>query len=395
MDYIDGQAVIEKYTIPTGELVKAILDGLPAYDRVTGERFVDRDSLIAYPKYKTEKEAAEAYDLIAAGMAASKMRRGEKPFTTYAPGGAGGIDGIVRRNFARLFLENSKVYGFPAGQQPPNEPWCPFPLRFETFSREYSKDVTLGVYEGESTKSLYEGAIRAMIFPVLAVEKRFGKASADTGLDIRHVPLTPGQDWLGNPDPLLNRKQIARAISVFDLLSRWSGASGESMGALSERLVRFIKHGALHLFEPQQKGPRILYAPSTKDAAAIEIDCAAASLNGWTEGSQAVNDLSGLFADMAEVEALEAQYDSLKPIASDNSGQEPEQVTPMVGEKVDGSQRALPTVSIVQRLKDGGETNKQIAARYPEFFGFNKDQWETVYGRMKAFMKGKYKGNRR
>ncbi|MDP2848605.1 MAG: hypothetical protein Q8O35_10505 [Humidesulfovibrio sp.] len=149
------------------------------------------------------------------------------------------------------------------------------------------------------------------------------------GLDIRHVPLTPSQDWLGNPDPLLNQRQIDRPISVFALLSRWSGASGESMGALSERLVRFLKHGALHLFEPRQAGPRILYTPSTKDAAAIEIDCAAASLNGWTEGSQVANDLSRLFADMAEVEALEAQYDSLKPIASDNSGQESEQVVPL------------------------------------------------------------------
>lgn len=75
--------------------------------------------------------------------------------------------------------------------------------------------------------------------------------------------------------------------------------------------------------------------------------------------------------------------------------QESAQDAPMVGEKVEDSQRAIPTVSIVQRYKDGGEKNKEIAARYSDFFGYEVDSWPTVYGRMKAFMKGKYKGNRR
>ncbi len=179
MEYIDGQAILEKYGISLGELVKAILDGLPAYDAVTGKRVIDQDSMIARPKYETEEQAAKAVDLIDAGIASRRMSGGEKPFSTYAPGGASGVDGIVRRNKIRLFMETAKIYEFPAGQERPNEPCGIFPLRYDTFSREYSEPVILGMHgEGESIQGLYQKQIGAMRFPAEAVATRFGAAPA-------------------------------------------------------------------------------------------------------------------------------------------------------------------------------------------------------------------------
>lgn len=195
MDYIYGKAILEKYSISVGELVKAILDGLPAYDSGTGERLIDMASMIAYPTYKTEEQAAKVVDLLLAGEAAREMRKGEKPLVSSLPDWIPSharerfntsmsiVNKAVRDTHIKHFYANSKVYGFPAGQEPPKEPWLPFPLRFETFRREYANDVLLGLYEGESTRSLYGGVIRAMLFPVAAVEARFGGASA----------LEPGQ----------------------------------------------------------------------------------------------------------------------------------------------------------------------------------------------------------
>ncbi|MBI5519038.1 MAG: hypothetical protein HY916_03140 [Desulfovibrio sp.] len=388
MEYIDGQAVLKKYGISVGELVKAIHDGLPAYDAVTGKRVIDQDMMIACPKYETEEQAAKAVDYVDNMLAATRMSQGMPPFRDYSHSGAGYIDAVVRKDKVQLFLKNCKSYKFPEGYDQPQEPCGIFPLRYDTFHREYAEAVHLKMHgDNETVIGLYQKLIGAMRLPVAAVEERFRKASSDSGIDIRHVPLTPGQDWLGNTDPLLNRKQIARPISVFDLLARWSGASGESMGALSERLVRFHKHGALHLFEPQQKGPRILYAPSTKDAAAIEIDCAAASHDRWTEGSQAANDLSGLFADMAEVEALEAQYDSLKPIASDNSGQEPGQVAPMGIVEAEDTPGAKPTPENMLRMHQANPekwTRKALGDKY--FRNSPGENDETVKSRLQRYL---------
>lgn len=65
-----------------------------------------------------------------------------------------------------------------------------------------------------------------------------------------------------------------------------------------------------------------------------------------------------------------------------------------------GQATRIPTKGEIQRYKAAGATNKQIAERYADFFGFDKSSsdkshWETVYGRLKAFMRDKYKGNRR
>lgn len=66
----------------------------------------------------------------------------------------------------------------------------------------------------------------------------------------------------------------------------------------------------------------------------------------------------------------------------------------------DGQASKKPTKGEIQRYKAGGETNKQVAARFAEFFGYDKSNtdsrhWDTVYGRMKAFQKDKYKGHPR
>ncbi|SNR81491.1 hypothetical protein SAMN04488503_1458 [Humidesulfovibrio mexicanus] len=397
---MDGKAVLEKYSISIGELVKAILGGLPAYDAVTGKRVIDQDSLVARPKYQTEEQAAKVVDLIDLSNAVRQTRRGEKPFRTYAPGGASGIDEIVRRNKTQLLMKDTKVYEFPAGQESPQEPWGVFPLRYDTFHREYSEPVMLGFHgEGESVQGLYQKLIGAMRFPVAFVEARFGSTTTGKTLDIRHVPLTPGQDWLGNLDPLLNRKQIARTISVFELLSRWAGASGESMGALSERLVRFLKHGTLHLFEPHEAGARVLYAPSTIGAAKIEIDCAVASLGGWASGLAEVETLSALSVDMVEVEAIEAEeYNaSLKPVASNASGLEPEQVAPMGGGEAEDVQGKIEVMvpqslfagktpqAVRNSLKEGGFDEHIIAYVLHKILKKNK----TEVGRL--LMAGKSK----
>lgn len=59
------------------------------------------------------------------------------------------------------------------------------------------------------------------------------------------------------------------------------------------------------------------------------------------------------------------------------------------------SATAKPTIGIISRLQQAGETTRQIAARFPDFFGYDEDDWETVYNRFKAFKRGAYKGNRR
>lgn len=55
-----------------------------------------------------------------------------------------------------------------------------------------------------------------------------------------------------------------------------------------------------------------------------------------------------------------------------------------------------PTISIIKRLQEAGEKNREIAERYASFFGYHDGcNWERVYERMKKFMQGKYKGNHR
>jgi len=299
-DWITGGELLDA-GIQVFELTNAIREErISCTDPVSGKPVLDVNTSRAVPKYSTLSQALIAYreGCRRTGMStnveqhflAVEERRGTAlALTAEEEREYLAVARQADENCARVVLKEAVTY--PAGTH-----------QFDFDFTNHRNDV-----DG------FIRTVRALLF---------SRAEVAAGLVIRHVPLTPGQDWLGNPDPLLNQRQIARPISAFDLLSRWAGASGESIGALSERLVRFLKHGALHLFEPRQAGPRILYTPSTKDAAAIEIDCAAAAIGGWTEESQAVNDLSGLFADMVEVEALEAQYDSLKPIASDNSGQE-------------------------------------------------------------------------
>lgn len=389
MEYIDGKAVIETYSISVGELVKAILDGLPAYDAVTGKRVIDQDMMIACPKYETEEQAAKAVDYVDNMLAATRMSQGMPPFRDYSHSGAGYIDAVVRKNKIQLYLKNCKSYKFPEGYDRPQEPCGIFPLRYDTFHREYAEAVHLKMHgDNETVIGLYQKLIGAMRLPVAAVEERFRKASSGSGLDIRHVALTPGQDWLGNPKP----KRLERPTSLYDLLCRMEQAEPENRHILSLDITGEFKAGRLNIYTPPQDGHRLRYSPVVQSRATeIETLFAAAHYGGWTD----VADLSALFVDLAEVEANETLNNALKPLASDNSGQESEQVAPMGGEEAEGLQRAVPTVSIVQRLKDGGETNKQIAARYSDFFGYEVDSWPTVYGRMKAFMKGKYKGNRR
>lgn len=196
MDYIDGQAILKKYAISVGELVRAIIDGLPAYDAVTGKRVVDQDSMIARPKYETEGQAAEVVDLLIAGEAARKIRKGQKPFGVPLPDDIPPLvrercetrmietERTVRQNMINHFLKNSKVYEFPDGQERPQELCAVFPLCYDTFSREHYRDVTLGAYgEGETVHKLYQKQIGAMRFPVAAVEARFGEGGEGTAKD--------------------------------------------------------------------------------------------------------------------------------------------------------------------------------------------------------------------
>lgn len=355
MEYIDGKAVLEKYSISVGELVKAILEGLPAYDAVTGKRVIDQDAMIAIPKYQTEEQAAKAVDYVDNMFAVARMRQGMPPFGGCSQLGASYMDGIVRRNKIQLFLSECKSYKFPDGYDRPQEPCGVFPLRYDTFHREYANAVHFKMHgDNETVIGLYQKLIGAMRLPVEAVEERFRKASSGSGFDIRHVALTPGQDWLGNPKP----KRLERPTSLYDLLCRMEQAEPENRHILSLDITGEFKAGRLNIYTPPQDGHRLRYSPVVQSRATeIETLFAAAHYGGWTD----VADLSALFVDMAEVEANETLNNALRPLASDNSGQEPEQVAPLGGVE---SAEAL----IAKLRAEGTKDKKELAAKVDEHF---------------------------
>jgi hypothetical protein len=306
MEYIDGKAVIEQYSISVGELVKAILDGLPAYNAVTGKRVIDQDMMIACPKYETEEQAAKAVDYVDNMLAATRLSLGMPPFRDYSHSGAGYIDAVVRKDRIQGFLKDCKSYKFPEGYDRPQEP-CVFPLRYDTFHREYADAVHLKMHgENETVIGLYQKLIGAMRLPVAAVEERFRKASSATGFDIRRVPLTPGQDFMGSP----MEKALDRPISLYDLLCKLERAKHKPKFPLSEEFIsKQVRAGGLHVYEPPQDRWGYWYTPFGKGAKEIEVLFAAAELGGWTD----VAALSALFVDMAEVEANAELNKVLKP----------------------------------------------------------------------------------
>lgn len=184
--------------------------------------------------------------------------------------------------------------------------------------------------------------------------------------------------------------QLREIITSDALLKRWIGMD------LFD-LKNLLFDGALAPYQ---------YQKTHKDPDGVDIHfCAAKVSPGTVLGGLP----QGLVFDMVETNAYEqAHPECMWPVAvlpdsgndMSNHGAATSKPAPMVGVEAEGTGQDKPTKSIIQRLKDGGETNKQIAARYPDFFGYDKsnttaDHWARVYGRLKAFMRGMYKGSHR